>query len=93
MAGLKDYFLGTVMPPSKRLVNVQKSLRTNDIESVGVTSRHHSFFEMLGNFSLGDYFKVEAIEFAHQFLIEVLKLPQEKIYITYFEEDHETFEK
>lgn len=93
VAGLKDYFLGTVMPPSKRLVNVQKSLRTNDIESVGVTSRHHSFFEMLGNFSLGDYFKVEAIEFAHQFLTEVLKLPQEKIYITYFEEDQETFEK
>lgn len=81
------------MPPSKRLVNVQKSLRTNDIESVGVTSRHHSFFEMLGNFSLGDYFKEEAIDFAHEFLIKTLKLPQEKIYITYFEDDQETREK
>jgi alanyl-tRNA synthetase len=90
---LKDYFSGKKNPPAPRLVNSQKSIRTNDIENVGVTARHHTFFEMLGNFSIGDYFKPEAIEFAHEFIIDVLKIDQNKIYITYFEEDIEVKEK
>ena len=93
VATLKDYFSGKKKPPSKRLVNSQKSIRTNDIENVGVTARHHTFFEMLGNFSIGDYFKNEAIEFANEFLIDVLKLDKKYIYITYFEEDIEVKEK
>ncbi|MDK2819287.1 MAG: alanine--tRNA ligase, partial [Mycoplasmataceae bacterium] len=93
VATLKDYFSGKKKPPSKRLVNSQKSIRTNDIENVGITARHHTFFEMLGNFSIGDYFKNEAIEFANEFLIDILKLDKNKIYITYFEEDIEVKEK
>lgn len=93
VATLKDYFSGKKIPPSRRLVNSQKSLRTNDIENVGITARHHTFFEMLGNFSIGDYFKSEAIEFANEFIIEVLNLDKNKIYITYFEEDLEVKEK
>ena len=92
VATLKDYFSGTKVPPSPRLTNSQKSIRTNDIENVGVTARHHTFFEMLGNFSIGDYFKKEAIAFAYEFLFEVLEFKKEKIYITYFEEDKETFD-
>ncbi len=93
VATLKDFFSGKKKPPSSRLVNSQKSIRTNDIENVGITARHHTFFEMLGNFSIGDYFKSEAIEFANEFIIDVLKLDKNKIYITYFEEDLEVKEK
>ncbi len=93
VATLKDYFSGAKTPPSPRLVNSQKSIRTNDIENVGVTARHHTFFEMLGNFSIGDYFKKEAIEFADEFIINILKLDKEKIFITFFEEDLEVKEK
>lgn len=93
VATLKDYFSGKKIPPSRRLVNSQKSIRTNDIENVGITARHHTFFEMLGNFSIGDYFKVEAIEFANEFIIDVLKLDKNRIYITYFEEDLEVKDK
>ena len=93
VATLKDYFSGKKTPPSPRLVNSQKSIRTNDIENVGVTARHHTFFEMLGNFSIGDYFKSEAIEFADEFIIKILKLDKEKIFITFFEEDLEVKDK
>ncbi|MBO6021684.1 hypothetical protein J6P68_02480 [bacterium] len=69
VATLKKYFSGLENPPATRLVNLQKAVRTNDIENVGKTSRHHTFFEMMGNFSIGDYFKDEAIEYAYDFLI------------------------
>lgn len=93
VATLKDYFSGKKKPPAKRLVNSQKSIRTNDIENVGITARHHTFFEMLGNFSIGDYFKNEAIEFAHDVVTNVFGLEQNKIYLTYFEEDLEVKNK
>ena len=93
VATLKDYFSGKKQPPSKRLTNSQKSIRTNDIENVGVTARHHTFFEMLGNFSIGDYFKKEAIEFADELLTQVFKFEREKLYITYFEEDIQVRDK
>ena len=70
MAALKKYFDGTITPDVPRITNAQKSIRTNDIENVGVTARHHTFFEMLGNFSMGDYFKTEAIDFAWEFLTD-----------------------
>ncbi|WP_027120649.1 alanine--tRNA ligase [Mycoplasmopsis lipofaciens] len=92
VATLKDYFSGKKIPPKNRLTNSQKAIRTNDIENVGITSRHHTFFEMLGNFSIGDYFKKEAISYAREFLIDVLKLDKSKLYFTYYEEDLETKE-
>lgn len=93
VATLKDYFSGKKNPPSKRLTNSQKAIRTNDIENVGVTARHHTFFEMLGNFSIGDYFKNEAIEFANDVLTKVFKFDKSKIFITYYEEDIEVKNK
>ncbi|MGV2393299.1 UNVERIFIED_CONTAM: alanine--tRNA ligase-related protein [Campylobacter lari] len=90
VATLKDYFSGKKIPPAPRLTNSQKAIRTNDIENVGVTSRHHTFFEMLGNFSIGNYFKKEAIAFGKEFLLDVLKLDKDKLYMTYFGEDEET---
>jgi alanyl-tRNA synthetase len=92
VAALKKYFDGSDIPSNKRLTNAQKSLRTNDIEQVGYTARHHTFFEMLGNFSIGDYFRKEAITWA----FELLTSPQwfgfdkEKIYMTYSPLDLET---
>ncbi|MGX9395095.1 alanine--tRNA ligase [Mycoplasma sp. 1781] len=93
VATLKDYFSGKKVPPAKRITNSQKSIRTNDIENVGITARHHTFFEMLGNFSIGDYFKKEAIAFGYEFIFNVLKLEKEKIYITYYEEDLDTYNR
>lgn len=93
VATLKDYFSGKKKPPCNRLTNSQKAIRTNDIENVGVTARHHTFFEMLGNFSIGDYFKNEAIEFAHEVVTKIFGLNQNRIYITYFEEDLEVRDK
>ncbi|CAM9093937.1 alanine--tRNA ligase [Mycoplasma marinum] len=92
VATLKDFFSGKKQPPRKRLTNSQKSIRTNDIENVGVTSRHHTLFEMLGNFSIGDYFKEEAIEFGWEFLTKVLQIEKNKLYITYYEEDKKTYD-
>ncbi len=87
VATLKKYFSGLENPPAKRLVNIQKAVRTNDIENVGKTSRHHTFFEMMGNFSIGDYFKKEAIEFAYNFLIKQLEIDKNLLYITVYQDD------
>ncbi|MEG2463913.1 MAG: alanine--tRNA ligase [Malacoplasma sp.] len=92
VATLKKYFSGTEQPPSTRLVNSQRCIRTNDIENVGITSRHHTFFEMLGNFSIGDYFRKEAINFAFEFLVKILKIDINKLYITVFNEDDESYQ-
>ena len=89
MAPLKKFFLGQAVPPNKRVTTCQKCIRTPDIESVGKTSRHGTYFEMLGNFSFGDYFKSEAIEWAWEFLTKVLEIPAEKLWITVFESDDE----
>jgi alanyl-tRNA synthetase len=75
------------------LVNVQKSIRTNDIENVGLTSRHHTFFEMLGNFSIGDYFKNEAIEFGFELLTKKFNFFIEKLYVTVYIEDTIAYDK
>ena len=87
MVPLKPYFLGKVEPPAKRLVNVQRCLRTTDLEKVGKNRRTLSFFEMLGSWSIGDYFKKEAVFLAWEFLTEELKLPREKLWATYFAGD------
>lgn len=92
VAALKKYFDGSEMPKNKRITNVQKSIRTNDIENVGMTSRHHTFFEMLGNFSIGDYFRKEMIAFAFEILTseDYFAIPQDLIYITYNPTDLDT---
>ena len=93
VATLKKYFSGLENPPANRLVNLQKAVRTNDIENVGKTSRHHTFFEMMGNFSIGDYFKDEAIEYAYDFLINWLEIDKNLLYITVYEKDEKAYEK
>src|SRR5574344_1305647 len=92
VAALKKYFDGSEIPPSRRITNAQKSIRTNDIEHVGHTARHHTFFEMLGNFSIGDYFRKEAIAFASELLFDDkwFAFSKEKLYITYHPDDLET---
>ena len=92
MAPLKKYFSGQEKPPSFRVTTCQKCVRTNDIENVGKTSRHATFFEMLGNFSFGDYFKNEAINWAWEFVTQVLNLPEEKLFVTVYKDDDEAFE-
>ncbi|WP_265457600.1 alanine--tRNA ligase [Enterococcus sp. HY326] len=91
VATLKKYFDGSVVPENPRITNAQKSIRTNDIENVGKTARHHTMFEMLGNFSIGDYFKEDAITFAWEFLTssEWMGFEPEKIYVTVYPEDAE----
>lgn len=91
MAPFKSYFDGRETPPHPRLVTCQKCIRTNDIENVGLTARHHTFFEMLGNFSLGDYFKREAIRWAYQYVTEVLDLEQDRIWSSVYHEDEEAY--
>ena len=93
VATLKKYFSGLENPPANRIVNLQKAVRTNDIENVGKTSRHHTFFEMMGNFSIGDYFKDEAIEFAYDFLINWLEIDKNLLYITVYEHDEKAYNK
>mgnify|MGYP004614857005 FL=1 len=92
---LKKYFDGTEVPSCKRLTNIQKCIRTNDIENVGVTKRHQTFFEMMGNFSIGDYFKNEAIEFAWDLLTseQYFAIPKEKLYVTVYTKDEEAYDK
>ena len=92
MAPLKKYFTGAAKPPSKRITTYQKCIRTGDIDSVGRTARHCTFFEMLGNFSFGDYFKKEAIDYAWEFLTKVIEIPLEKLYVSVYIEDNEAFD-
>lgn len=94
VAALKKYFDGSVKPKNPRLTNVQKSIRTNDIENVGYTARHHTFFEMLGNFSIGDYFKKEAIHFAYEFLFseEWIGLDPKHMYVSVHTDDKEAYD-
>jgi alanyl-tRNA synthetase len=95
VAPLKKYFDSSEIPQDKRIVNVQKCIRTNDIDNVGRTARHHTFFEMMGNFSIGDYFKLEAIEYALELLTSeaYFGMPLEKLYMTYYTEDEITKNK
>ena len=92
MAPLKPYFTGLQEPPRKRITTCQKCIRTGDIENVGKTSRHGTFFEMLGNFSFGDYFKEEIIPWAWEFITETLQIPKDKLYVTIYLEDDEAFD-
>ncbi|UWV47655.1 alanine--tRNA ligase [Acetivibrio thermocellus] len=92
MAPLKPYFTGQEEPPRRRVTTCQKCIRTPDIENVGKTARHGTFFEMLGNFSFGDYFKNEAIPWAWEFFTEDLKIPVERLWVSIYEDDDEAFE-
>ena len=91
MAPLKKFFTGEKTPPGKRMTTCQKCIRTGDIDNVGKTDRHATFFEMLGNFSFGDYFKEEAIQWAWSFLRDSLEIPEEDLWVTVFEKDTEAF--
>lgn len=89
MAPLKPYFTGQEQPPRRRMTTCQKCIRTGDIENVGITARHGTFFEMLGNFSFGDYFKTDAIKWSWEFVTKVLEIPEERLYVTVYEDDKE----
>lgn len=95
VATLKKYFDGSVIPENPRITNAQKSIRTNDIENVGKTARHHTMFEMLGNFSIGDYFRDEAIEWGFELLTspEWFDFAKEKLYMTYYPEDKDSYNR
>lgn len=95
VATLKKYFDGSVIPENPRITNAQKSIRTNDIENVGKTARHHTMFEMLGNFSIGDYFRDEAIEWGFELLTspEWFDFPKDKLYMTYYPDDKDSYNR
>ncbi|EGT4085867.1 TPA: alanine--tRNA ligase [Clostridioides difficile] len=92
MAPLKNYFSGVEVPPSVRMCTSQKCIRTGDIENVGITARHATFFEMMGNFSFGDYFKRESIKWGWEFVTEWLNIPEDKIWVTVYEEDDDSYD-
>ncbi len=92
MAPMKKYFTGEITPPRKRVTTCQKCIRTPDIDEVGITDRHGTYFEMLGNFSFGDYFKREATAWAWEFFTEVLEIPKEKLFVSVYQEDDEAFD-
>lgn len=92
MAPMKKYFTDEITPPCKRVTTCQKCIRTPDIERVGITARHGTFFEMLGNFSFGDYFKPEATTWSWEFCTKVLELPVDRIWVSIYEEDDDAFE-
>ena len=92
MAPLKKFFLGEAVPPNTRVTTCQKCIRTPDIENVGHTARHGTYFEMLGNFSFGDYFKNEAIDWAWEFFTEVLKMPKDKLHVSVYQDDDEAYD-
>ena len=95
VATLKKYFDGSVIPENPRITNAQKAIRTNDIENVGKTARHHTMFEMLGNFSVGDYFRDEAITWGYELLTspEWFDFPKDKLYMTYYPDDKDTYNR
>ena len=89
MAPLKPYFTGQDVPPCVRMTDCQKCIRTGDIENVGITARHGTFFEMLGNWSFGEYFKKEAIAWAWEYVTKVLEIPEDRLYVSVYEDDDE----
>ena len=91
MAPFKAYFTGKMTPPCTRITTSQRCVRTGDIENVGRTARHHTYFEMLGNFSFGDYFKYDAIKWAWEFLTGELELPKDKLWATIYPDDEEAY--
>lgn len=92
MTPMKKYFTGEVTPPRKRVTTCQKCIRMTDLEHVGITARHGTYFEMLGNFSFGDYFKHEVTSWAWEFITKVLEMPEDKLWVTIFEEDNEAYD-
>ena len=92
MAPLKKFFLGQATPPRRRVTTCQKCVRTEDIEHIGKTDRHGTYFEMLGNFSFGDYFKHEATAWAWEFITKVLEMPVDKLWVTIYLDDDEAFD-
>ena len=92
MSPMKTWFTGEEEPPRRRVTTCQKCIRTGDIENVGKTARHGTFFEMLGNFSFGDYFKEEAITWSWEFLTKVMEIPEDRLYPSIYENDDEAFE-
>ena len=92
MAPMKKFFLGMETPPNRRVTTCQKCIRTPDIDNIGHTARHGTYFEMLGNFSFGDYFKKEATAWAWEFLTQVLEIPVDRLWVSIYQDDDEAFD-